>query len=741
MFAKFCRLAALYLLGLGAGSPVFGAGCDATAIPISGTDNIWFCENNSDTVIVFVHGLNSDSLLAWKRLSDETGDKSIYWPDLVVSDPNLKHPSVYLAGFYTKVGATDYGMADAANELYAALSTPSGNQVPVLSKRNILFVGHSLGGIIVREVLVDHAKEFADKRVGLLLVASPSYGSDYATMLATVASVARQTLVEELKIGSPFLRQLDQKFKLLRDEQTIPSLVGVELVENQFVDLGAGNSGMSATLMSQFGWTLAKVFGTRVVEPASAARYFAGSVVIPKSDHYTIARPTGLNDLTHRELVRLFIRMQERPAPECQAPPSFRVMINLRPSANAESIPMGLSEELMSSLPKLKFWRTNADDTLMPGVTDSAFRDSATGRHIFAPTPPFPCPGDAFRARFQTVPLTSYRSTDIPTFTTVCFKHSNIRRSERFAFIHCAEHSGCVPDRDTPGLAETCSTMGWRWPALVSPAHAQEAVSKKGHWIAPSLATLMDLPAGQRPGYAEFSVRSGPISGAEGATHFSFALTVNAVPIYFDGVPPHGELEPFNGTDGVRLTFGVENLGFTGGEDGHERLELELRYWKGKELLKSARLNRTYVSYRHAALEKVPDPNSGDLYEWKGYYRPAKIQNRYEIMLAVGADVLQQRTELDRRHKIFDQKPVVGVIRPGRIDNPVYGMTLGLKLPSGQVSSSFTETEAKDICRWVTRQSDLPAWMRRNSYVYEFPSETITEANDRGRQRPHCQRL
>jgi hypothetical protein len=734
---RFCQLAGACVVVMGMSCAAVRAECNAK-LPTPGVDNTWFCENGSDTAIVFVHGLHSDSLAAWKSLPNKEDEKSTYWPGLVVSDPNLKHASVYLAGFYTKIGATDYGMADAAQELYAALSTPSGNEPAVISKRNILFVAHSLGGIIVRDVLVEHAKLFADKRIGLLLVASPSGGSSYAKMLATVASVTRQRLVEELQIDSPFLQQLDRSFKLLRDEQKIPSLVGTELIENQFIDLGAESSGMTATLWRQFGWTLTTVFGTRIVEPASAARYFGRSVVIPKSDHYTIARPTGLNDYAHRELVLLFDRMQAAPAPSCQPPSAFKLMIDLRPRQGLGNLPAGLSEEFMASLPRLKFWRTDPDGTLIPALIDSASRDSATGRHSFAPNLPFPCPGDAFRAKFRSLPLTSYQDAGMPTYTNLCFKRSNTKRDEHFALLRCTEHTGCEPDMNTPGLAEPCSTLGWWLPTLVGEAQAQEVGANDPHWIAPSLATLMDLSTKQRPSYAEFSVRSGPISEISGATHFSFSLAVNGVPIYFDGIPPHVELEPFNSADGVRLTFGVENLGFTGGKDGYEQLELELRYWKGKQVLKTARLKRTYVSYRHARLDKISDAQIGDVYEWTGYYRPAQIQDRYEVMLAVGSDVLEVKTSLDNRRKTFDQKAIVGVIRPGRIDNPVYGMTLGLKLPSGQVSSSFTENEAKAICRWVVRQADLPAWIRTNSYLYEFPSETITDSNDRGRQRAHC---
>lgn len=721
-------------------STAWASACDPRKLPSAG-HNLWYCANDSDTVVVFVHGLHSDNVTAWKSLApqDAGSGSGSYWPGLVLSDTNLKQPSVYLAGFYTEIGGTEYGMKDAANELYSALSTPSGAEPAVLSKKNILFVAHSLGGIIVRDVLAQRTQAFSGKRVGVLLVASPSGGSNYAQALATTASVTRQRLVQELAVGSPFLQQLDDHFRQLLVEQRIPGLVGTELIENQFVDLGAGTSGMFGKLASQFGWVLAKVYGTRIVEPESAARYFHRPVVIPKSDHFTISRPNGLNDYAHRELVLLYNRMQATAAPTCEPPSGFRLVLDVN-SKLAETLPTDISEEFKASLPLLRLWRTRPDGTFIAGLSDDARRDPATSRHFFAPTAPFPCPGDVFRAKLRPIPITSYRDARAPEFGELCFRRSATKTSERSAFLRCIHPGDCSPDANAPGEAEPCAKTGWRWPDLIDRAHAQARRETGPFWAAPSLATLISLPAGQRPGYAEFTVRSDKISDISGANGVSFGLNVNGVPIFFDGVPPHTEVLPFNSVGGVRLTFGVENLGFTGRQDGHEQLELEVRYWKDGRLLKSAQLKRSYVSYRHAQPERVGQPG-GDTYEWAGYYRPAKVHNRYEVILAVAEkteNILSIKQAFDRRQKQYEGKSIVGVIRPPRADNPIYGLTFGLKLPSEQVMASFTEEQAKSICRWVMANSGLPNWIRTNSYLYEFPQEAITDTFDRGKMRAHC---
>jgi len=49
-----------------------------------------------------------------------------------------------------------------------------------MSRNSIVFVCHSTGGIVVRYLLESNWAQFKDKRVGLVLIASPSYGSTQA---------------------------------------------------------------------------------------------------------------------------------------------------------------------------------------------------------------------------------------------------------------------------------------------------------------------------------------------------------------------------------------------------------------------------------------------------------------------------------------------------------------------------------------------------------------------------------
>ena len=59
----------------------------------------------------------------------------------------------------------------------------------VLAANRIIFVAHSMGGIVVRRYIVQRASELMEfgTEIWLFLVASPSLGSSYANWLAPIA--------------------------------------------------------------------------------------------------------------------------------------------------------------------------------------------------------------------------------------------------------------------------------------------------------------------------------------------------------------------------------------------------------------------------------------------------------------------------------------------------------------------------------------------------------------------------
>jgi len=280
-------LAKLIFVGF-ALSMCFSYSAHANSRPDRNENNVWYVENSSDTVFIFIHGIFSDSRNAW---SDGITEKSPYWPRLVHSDEVFDNPSIFLGGFYTEFNSGYFDFRDAADQLYQAIATGVN---PVLNKRKIVFVTHSTGGIVARQLLVKYVDKFVGKKVGLVLIASPSLGSSYATKFSTLASWFNQQMGLQLQWSSPDLISLDSEFRQLIDNKKIPGLIGVEAIENH----------------SLIGRKL-------LVEEKSGARYFGSPTRLANTNHFETVKPNSVRHPSHIFLRDFYQnRFQIAPTPE-----------------------------------------------------------------------------------------------------------------------------------------------------------------------------------------------------------------------------------------------------------------------------------------------------------------------------------------------------------------------------------------------------------------------------------------
>ena len=260
-------------------------------LPASGSNNTWYLYNRSDTVFVFVHGIFSDSRSAWLFTNPSNPNLSAYWPELVATDDRFGRPSVFLGGFSTTLDSGSFNAHQASNELFEAISVGNTLTGRVLDKRNLVFVTHSTGGIIVRHLLYNKTDHFKDKNVGLVLMASPSYGSTLADTLGLIAELYNNQLAKQLQWGNSDLAELDRNFKDLVWDRKIQHLTGCEAFENHFI--------------AHSKWL---PFLTRsvIVNEESAARYFASGIMIGGSDHFSIVKPPDINNRSHTFLVSCY---------------------------------------------------------------------------------------------------------------------------------------------------------------------------------------------------------------------------------------------------------------------------------------------------------------------------------------------------------------------------------------------------------------------------------------------------
>ena len=175
-------------------------GCGVPRRPKAG----WVNQKNTGPVVVFVHGLLSDPGTAWSR------DPKTYWPHMVCGDDRIGNPAVFVASYYTRADSQTFSIEQAADSLEAQLRAQD-----VLRHSDIIFVAHSLGGIVVRELLSrfrETGDHFANKSVGVLLFSSPARGSSLASTLSAIAAITNNRLGKQLRPGDATLVRIDGAF-------------------------------------------------------------------------------------------------------------------------------------------------------------------------------------------------------------------------------------------------------------------------------------------------------------------------------------------------------------------------------------------------------------------------------------------------------------------------------------------------------------------------------------------------
>jgi pimeloyl-ACP methyl ester carboxylesterase len=148
--------------------------------------------DDSDTVVIFVHGLGGNPWETWKH-----PEATESWPCMLRGDGPLEKANVYLYGYDTGIGGERPRIADVAAGAKRDL-------LPVMGRHDqVIFVVHSMGGLVAAQTLLSIASEMHNRDLtrrvkAVLFFGTPGTGS----ALATAASkVTMNVQVEELRGG------------------------------------------------------------------------------------------------------------------------------------------------------------------------------------------------------------------------------------------------------------------------------------------------------------------------------------------------------------------------------------------------------------------------------------------------------------------------------------------------------------------------------------------------------------
>ena len=190
--------------------------------------------------VVFIHGILGGVFYSWRQLDADnsrgwgtrelvsTPDYSYCWPrdwmSELSADNNVRVIGVDFDSYLSQWGNTcpsesfRTNLADRSADILERLKASG------VGRRPTIFVGHSLGGLIIKRMLVSAAESSAASDADRELVANARgvlfYGTPHAgTAVANLGSAAKYLFfptaeVRELEKGAPQLEELNSSFKV-----------------------------------------------------------------------------------------------------------------------------------------------------------------------------------------------------------------------------------------------------------------------------------------------------------------------------------------------------------------------------------------------------------------------------------------------------------------------------------------------------------------------------------------------
>ncbi|KAH0555801.1 hypothetical protein GP486_006255 [Trichoglossum hirsutum] len=244
--------------------------------------------------VVAVHGLNGDPENTWTN--HETG--AFWLKDFLPQDvPNAR---IMTFGYNADVafGNTTSDIIDHAKDLLSSLVDKREQDDEM--RRPIIFVGHSLGGIVIKQALFQARIEqrynsISESTTGIIFLGTPHRGSEdaaYGKVLATVATVILNNppprLVNTLQVNSETLMRLTTEFRLQLPRYQVYSFYEMKPM---------------------------KMFSTLVVGKYSALLDIDGEEQIPvNANHEEMCKFAFRNDYTYEKLfmrIRRMLKVQD----------------------------------------------------------------------------------------------------------------------------------------------------------------------------------------------------------------------------------------------------------------------------------------------------------------------------------------------------------------------------------------------------------------------------------------------
>jgi len=293
--------------------------------------------------------------------------------------------------------------------------------------------------------------------------------------------------------------------------------------------------------------------------------------------------------------------------------------------------------------------------------------------------------------------------------------------SSNHTLFHCKQGEGCTRDSISPKWFDLCPIApSGNANAAFSMINTAYAGNSTHRWIIPSLKTLSTRDDLFGIGYTHFTVKSlKPIPReAEG---FFYEVTVNGWDTSINGLPGSFEAKAHDFSKPLQIEFALQNLNFSGERNGCDHLTLTIHFVKdGKEAGEPVTLTRSYVALRDARLKHLSHNNIS--FEWDGKYHRAPKEYDTEVFVSsilisksldfakhaqalkeTQQNISQMKTEFDQLKLVFEDHPLIAVIRPP-LTQLSYGLAIGMLEDTQQIRFTYDNATARRLRTFLLDQ-------------------------------------
>jgi hypothetical protein len=194
--------------------------------------------DHASPVIIFVHGVLGDGTSTW------TNDNKQYWPKMLIEDPAFDTTSIYVHEYESQLLRRGLNINELASNMRLKLSNDG-----VLNHREMIFLTHSMGGLVTRSFLLKY-RGVASKTRFIYFFSTPTTGSDIANWAKDVSKNPQFKNMKPLQ-SDDFLADLQRDW-LDAELNKIPSYCAYEKdpTYTQLVVPQASSSNLCSSLIA-----------------------------------------------------------------------------------------------------------------------------------------------------------------------------------------------------------------------------------------------------------------------------------------------------------------------------------------------------------------------------------------------------------------------------------------------------------------------------------------------------------